>query len=71
MRLLYRELVMSKQEAVRQTFNQSFEDTLARLVNHEFIKQMFDEGCFKIEKVIDKQSDRVFIRISTLVEKPH
>ena len=71
MRLLYRELVMSKQEAVRQTFNQSFEDTLARLVNREFIKQMIDEGFFKIEKVIDEQSDRVFIRISTLVEKPH
>lgn len=71
MRLLYRELVMSKQEAVRQTFNQSFEDTLARLVNREFIKQMFDEGFFKIEKVIDEPSDRVFIRISTLVEKPH
>ena len=55
MRLSYRELVMSKQEAVRQTFNQSFEDTLTRLVNHEFIKQMFDEGCFKIEKVIDER----------------
>ncbi len=71
MRLMYGELVMSKQEAVRQTFNQSFEDTLARLVNREFIKQMFDEGCFKIEKVIDERSDRVFTRVSTLVEKPH
>lgn len=71
MRLVYRELVMSKQEIIRQTFNQSFEDTLVRLTNREFIKQMFDEGCFKIEKVIDEQSDRVLIRISTLVEKPH
>ena len=71
MRLLYRELVMTKQEIIRQTFEQTLDKNIERLINHEFIKQMFDEGCFKIEKVIDERSDRVFIRISTLVEKPH
>lgn len=70
MRLLYRELIMTKQEVIRQTFDQSLDDTLVSLINREFIKQMFDAGCFKIEKIIDQQSDRVFIRVSTLVEKP-
>lgn len=70
MRLLCRELVMTKQEIVKQTFEQTLNKHIERLVNHEFIRQMFDEGCFKIEKVIDEQSDRVFIRVSTLVEKP-
>ncbi len=70
MRMLYREVVMTKREAVKQTFDQTLEQNVARLVNHEFIKQMFDEGCFKIEQIQSHASDRIIFRISTLVEKP-
>lgn len=70
MRTLYREFVMTKREVIKQTFDQTLEQNIIRLVNHEFIKQMFDEGCFKIEQIQHYNSDSILFRISTLVEKP-
>lgn len=70
MTLICKEFIIPKQELIRQTFEQTFEKNLQRMLNQELIREMFDAGCFKIERIQCYDSDRILLKISIAVEKP-
>ena len=69
MKLIHAEFVLSKQQAVIEVFKGTLETTALRVLQDSIIKQMLDSGCLTIEKVVDEEYDRVFVRIEVLVEK--
>ena len=68
MELFCKEFTMPKQEVIKGTFEQTIDQYIVRCVEREIIKEMFDSGCFKIKKIADPDSDRVFIRVSVVLD---